>query len=70
MPFDIGCSRHERDIVQVDNLPSRSMGAIDFTRGDWVMYLQLQIELGLRMYQPVIVVTLVLATDSSILWYC
>ena len=29
MPFDVGCSGHERDIVQVDDLPSRSMGAID-----------------------------------------
>ena len=27
MPFDIGCSGHERDIVQVNNLPSRSMDA-------------------------------------------
>lgn len=70
MPFDIGCSGHERDIVQVDNLPSRSMGATNFTRGEWIMYLQLQVELGLRGYQPVILVILVLVTDSSILWYC
>ena len=34
------------------------------------MYLQLQIELGLREYQPVILVGLVRVTDSSIFWYC
>ena len=34
------------------------------------MYLQLQIELRLKEYQPVINVGLVLVTDSSILWYC
>ena len=52
MPFNIGCSGHERDIVQVDDLPSRSMGAINFT-SERVVYLQLQIELRLREYQPV-----------------
>ena len=35
-----------------------------------MMYLQLQIELGLREYQPVILVGLVRVTDSSIFWYC
>ena len=70
MPSDIGCSGHERDIVQVDNLPPRSMGAMNFTRGEWVMYLQLQFKLRLSEYQPVVIVGLVLVTNPSILRYC
>lgn len=31
MPFDVGCSGYERDIVQVDDLPSGSVGAVDHT---------------------------------------
>lgn len=32
MPFDVRCSGHERYIVQVEDLPLESVGAVEYTR--------------------------------------
>lgn len=53
VPFDVGCSGYERDIVQVDDLPSGSVGAMDHESQESMNHFELQIELWLKDYQPI-----------------
>ena len=52
MPFNIGCSGHKRNVVQVDDLPLGSVGGADYVGGKRVKDTQLQVEFWLEGHQP------------------